>query len=160
MELNNTFKLTNENGDQITYVGLSVVENPESGQRYLIYTEAENAKEETGKQIEETLKPLLENPPEDIPRLKKQIKHCKNPLEEKALRKRLNEATRNSRRRNNSSSQNAEIVTDFSVFLFYNISQAFLSSQIPARADNRTQFVQGEISHLRLLIPAPHPAPS
>ena len=55
---------------------------------------------ETGKQIEETLKPLLENPPEDIPRLKKQIKHCKNPLEEKALRKRLNEATRNSRRRN------------------------------------------------------------
>jgi len=55
---------------------------------------------ETGKQIEETLKPLLENPPEDIPRLKKQIRHCKNPLEEKALRKRLNEATRNSRRRN------------------------------------------------------------
>jgi hypothetical protein len=55
---------------------------------------------ETGKQINETLKPLLENPPEDIPRLKKQIKHCKNPLEEKALRKRLNEATRNSRRRN------------------------------------------------------------
>lgn len=54
---------------------------------------------ETGKQIEETLKPLWENPPEDIPRLKKQIKHCKNPLEEKALRKRLNEATRNSRRR-------------------------------------------------------------
>ena len=54
---------------------------------------------ETGKQIEETLKPLLENPPEDIPRLKKQIKHCKNPLEEKALRKRLNEATRNRRRR-------------------------------------------------------------
>ena len=50
-------------------------------------------------QIEETLKPLLENPPEDIPRLKKQIKHCKNPLEEKALRKRLNEATRNRRRR-------------------------------------------------------------
>ena len=55
---------------------------------------------ETGKQIEETLKPLRDNPPEDIPRLKKQIKHCKNPLEEKALRKRLNEATRNSRRRN------------------------------------------------------------
>ena len=54
---------------------------------------------ETGKQIEETLKPLLRNPPEDIPRLKKQIKHCKNPLEEKALRKRLNEATRNRRRR-------------------------------------------------------------
>ena len=50
-------------------------------------------------QIEETLKPLMENPPEDIPRLKKRIKHCKNPLEEKALRKRLNEATRNRRRR-------------------------------------------------------------
>ena len=55
---------------------------------------------ETCKQTEEILKPPLENPPEDIPRLKKQIKHCKNPLEEKALRKRLNEATRNSRRRN------------------------------------------------------------
>ena len=43
-------------------------------------------------QIEEIIKPLLENPPEDIPRLKKQIKHCKNPLEEKALQKRLNAA--------------------------------------------------------------------
>ena len=51
-------------------------------------------------QIEEIIKPLRDNPPEDIPRLKKQIKHCKNPLEEKALRKRLNEATRNRRRRN------------------------------------------------------------
>lgn len=51
MELNNTFKLTNENGQEITYVGLSVVENPENGQRYLIYTEAENAKEEIGKQV-------------------------------------------------------------------------------------------------------------
>ena len=54
---------------------------------------------ETGKQIEETLKPLRDNPPEDIPWLKSKIKHCKNPLEEKALRKRLNEATRNIRRR-------------------------------------------------------------
>lgn len=54
---------------------------------------------ETGKQIEETLKPLRDIPPEDILWLKKQIKHCKNPLEEKALRKRLNEATRNRRRR-------------------------------------------------------------
>lgn len=31
-------------------------------------------------------------PGEDISYLKKQIKHCKNPLEEKALRKRLNSA--------------------------------------------------------------------
>lgn len=54
---------------------------------------------ETSKRIEETSKPLQDNPPEDIPWLKKQIKHCKNPLEEKALRKRLNEATRNSKRR-------------------------------------------------------------
>jgi hypothetical protein len=50
-------------------------------------------------QIEEIIKPFKENPPEDIPWLKRQIKHCKNPLEEKALRKRLNEATRNSRRK-------------------------------------------------------------
>lgn len=52
MELNNTFKLVNEAGQEIVYVGLSVVENPENGQRYLIYTEAENAKEETGKQVD------------------------------------------------------------------------------------------------------------
>lgn len=52
MELNNTFKLTNEDGQEITYIGLSVVENPENGQRYLIYTEAENAKEINGKQVE------------------------------------------------------------------------------------------------------------
>ena len=31
---------------------LSVVENPENGQRYLIYTEADNAREETGKQVD------------------------------------------------------------------------------------------------------------
>ena len=38
----------------------------------------------------EKLAPQL--PVEDIPYLKKQIKHCKNPLEEKALQKRLNAA--------------------------------------------------------------------
>lgn len=52
MELNNTFKLVNENGQEIMYVGLSVVENPESGQRYLIYTEAENAKEVSNKYVD------------------------------------------------------------------------------------------------------------
>lgn len=52
MEADNTFRLTNENGEEITYVGLSVVENPENGQRYLIYTEADNAKETTGKQVD------------------------------------------------------------------------------------------------------------
>jgi uncharacterized protein YrzB (UPF0473 family) len=52
MEENNTFQLTNEDGDVITYVGLSVVENPENGQRYLIYTEAENATAVSGKQVD------------------------------------------------------------------------------------------------------------
>ena len=52
MESNNTFKLVNEEGVEVTYVGLSVVENPENGQRYLIYTEAENAKETAGKQVD------------------------------------------------------------------------------------------------------------
>lgn len=52
MELNNTFKLVNEEGIEITYVGLSVVENPDNGQRYLIYTEADNAKEVYGKQVD------------------------------------------------------------------------------------------------------------
>lgn len=51
MELNNTFNLVNEEGQEITYVGLSVVENPEDGKRYLIYTEAENANEITGSQV-------------------------------------------------------------------------------------------------------------
>ena len=37
-------------------------------------------------------KDLEKLPVEDIPYLKKQIKHCKNPLEEKALQKRLNAA--------------------------------------------------------------------
>lgn len=52
MEMNNTFKLVNEEGIEITYVGLSVVENPDNGQRYLIYTEADNAKEVSGKQVD------------------------------------------------------------------------------------------------------------
>lgn len=52
MEQNNTFKLMNEDGKEITYVGLSVVENPENGQRYLIYTEAENANVVSGKQVD------------------------------------------------------------------------------------------------------------
>lgn len=37
-------------------------------------------------------KDLEKLPVEDIPYLKKQIKYCKNPLEEKALQKRLNAA--------------------------------------------------------------------
>lgn len=37
-------------------------------------------------------KDLEKVPVEDIPYLRKQIKHCKNPLEEKALQKRLNAA--------------------------------------------------------------------
>ena len=73
--------------------GLSV------GRFYKALRDLSNKLAETGKQIEETLKPLRDNPPEDIPWLKSKIKHCKNPLEEKALRKRLNEATRNRRRR-------------------------------------------------------------
>lgn len=52
MELNNTFKLMNEDGNEVAYVGLSVVENPENGQRYLIYTEADNANEMSGKQVD------------------------------------------------------------------------------------------------------------
>ncbi|MDE6433197.1 MAG: hypothetical protein K2L07_03070 [Lachnospiraceae bacterium] len=52
MELNNTFKLMNEAGIEVAYVGLSVVENPENGQRYLIYTEADNANEMSGKQVD------------------------------------------------------------------------------------------------------------
>ena len=48
----NVFTLINEDGREIKYIGLNVVENPENGQRYLIYTEADNAKEITGKQID------------------------------------------------------------------------------------------------------------
>lgn len=52
MEANNTFKLVNEEGKECTYIGLSVVENPENGRRYLIYTEAENATKVSGKQVD------------------------------------------------------------------------------------------------------------
>ena len=44
-------------------------------------------------------------PVEDIPYLKKQIKHCKNPLEEKALQKRLNAALKKRKAKNESISQ-------------------------------------------------------
>lgn len=52
MELNNTFKLMNEEGKEIVYVGLNVVENPENRQKYLIYTEAENANKISGKKVD------------------------------------------------------------------------------------------------------------
>jgi len=39
-------------------------------------------------------------PVEDVAYLKKQIKHCKNPLEEKALRKRLNSALKKQKEKN------------------------------------------------------------
>lgn len=48
----NVFTLVNENGEEVKYIGLNVIENPENGQKYLIYTEAENTKEITGKQID------------------------------------------------------------------------------------------------------------
>lgn len=51
MEVNTTFKLVNEEGQEVTYIGLNVVENPDDGQRYLIYTEATNANEISGKQV-------------------------------------------------------------------------------------------------------------
>lgn len=44
-------------------------------------------------------------PCEDIAYLKKQIKHCKNPLEEKALQKRLNAALKKRKAKNESISQ-------------------------------------------------------
>ena len=46
----------------------------------------------------EKLAPQL--PVEDIPYLKKQIKHCKNPLEEKALQKRMNTALKERKGKN------------------------------------------------------------
>lgn len=50
------------------------------------------------KDIEE----IANNPPDDIPALKKQIKYCKNPMEIRMLNKRLNEAyKKNIRRKRN-----------------------------------------------------------
>lgn len=40
----------------------------------------------------EGIEEIVADVPDDIPALKKQIKHCKNPMEMKALNKRLNEA--------------------------------------------------------------------
>lgn len=50
-------------------------------------------------------KDLEKVPVENIPYLKKQIKHCKNPLEEKALQKRLNAALKKRKAKDESISQ-------------------------------------------------------
>lgn len=49
---------------------------------------------ESMKNLEEIFKDIEEivEPPDDIATLKKQIKYCKNPMEIKALNKRLNDA--------------------------------------------------------------------
>lgn len=49
---------------------------------------------ESMKSLEEIFKDIEEmiEPPDDIATLKKQIKYCKNPMEIKALNKRLNDA--------------------------------------------------------------------
>ena len=52
MEKYTTFKLKNETGEEIEYVALKVVENEGTGKSYLIYTEVENAKDSSGKQVD------------------------------------------------------------------------------------------------------------
>ena len=49
---------------------------------------------ESMKSLEEVFGDIEEmvEPPDDIPTIKKQIKYCKNPMEIKALNKRLNDA--------------------------------------------------------------------
>lgn len=57
---------------------------------------------ESMKRIEEIFKGMEEianNPPDDIPAIKRQIKYCKNPMEIKMLNKRLNDAYKKSKRR-------------------------------------------------------------
>lgn len=54
-----------------------------------------DAMSESLKHIENTFKDMeqmIADMPDDIPALKKQIKYCKNPMEMKALNKRLNDA--------------------------------------------------------------------
>lgn len=53
-----------------------------------------NSSCESMKSLEEIFKDIEEmiEPPDDIATLKKQIKYCKNPMEIKALNKRLNDA--------------------------------------------------------------------
>ena len=53
-----------------------------------------NSLSESMKSLEEIFKDIEEmvEPPDDIVALKKQIKYCKNPMEIKALNKRLNDA--------------------------------------------------------------------
>lgn len=49
---------------------------------------------ESMKNLEEVFRNIEEmvEPPDDIPTIKKQIKYCRNPMEIKALNKRLNDA--------------------------------------------------------------------
>lgn len=63
-----------------------------------------NAMSESLKTIESIFKDIeeiVEDPPDDIATLKKQIKYCKNPMEMKMLNKRLNNAYKKSKRRKN-----------------------------------------------------------
>ena len=48
-----------------------------------------------------TIEEMVEDPPDDIATLKKQIKYCKNPMEMKMLNKRLNDAYKKSKGRKN-----------------------------------------------------------
>ncbi len=63
-----------------------------------------NSLSESMKIIEDAFKDIKEvavDPPDDIATLKKQIKHCKNPMETKMLNKRLNDAYKKNKRRKN-----------------------------------------------------------
>lgn len=78
--------------ESIKYVGavsgLSISQLSEAIERVF------NSLSESLKSIEEIFRDIEEmvEPPDDIPTIKKQIKYCKNPMEIKALNKRLNDA--------------------------------------------------------------------
>lgn len=87
--------LDDERIESIKYVGavsgLSILQLSEA------IEQLSNSLCESMKIIEEIFKDFKDveemvEPPDDIPALKKQIKYCKNPMEIKALNKRLNDA--------------------------------------------------------------------
>ena len=49
MESMNKFTLTNEEGIEVTYEALKILENPETKKKYVLYTEIDSIKEITGK---------------------------------------------------------------------------------------------------------------
>ncbi len=51
MEISNTFTMPDDNGNPCQYTALNMVTNPDNGIQYVLYTETENLKNISGKDV-------------------------------------------------------------------------------------------------------------